>query len=91
MEHNETPMTLSHAAQAVLDAMFKVNLDFGVVLLNSGEEAKLAAAALRAAADQPYEVPTWIRGDDYWTYRNAIESERERNRTIAAELEGFSE
>ena len=37
---------LSPAAQAVLDAMHEVNLDFG------GENAELAAAALRAAADQ---------------------------------------
>jgi hypothetical protein len=34
------------AAQAVLDAMYEVNMDFG------DENATLAAAALRAAADQ---------------------------------------
>ena len=37
---------LSPAAQAVLDAMYEVNMDF------DGENATLAAAALRAAADQ---------------------------------------
>ena len=35
---------LSPAAQAVLDAMHEVNLDFG------GENAELAAAALKAVA-----------------------------------------
>jgi hypothetical protein len=39
-------MVLSPAAQAVLDAMYQVNMDF------SGENAQLAAAALHAAADQ---------------------------------------
>lgn len=37
---------LSPTAQAVLDAMYEVNMDFG------DENAKLAAAALRTAADQ---------------------------------------
>jgi len=37
---------LSSAAQAVLDAMYQVNMDF------SGENAQLAAAALRAVVDQ---------------------------------------
>jgi hypothetical protein len=37
---------LSPAAQAVLDAMYQVNMDF------SGENAQLAAAALRAAVEQ---------------------------------------
>jgi len=37
---------LSPAAQAVLDAMYEVNMDF------DGENATLAAAALEAAADQ---------------------------------------
>ena len=41
-----TKMVLSPAAQAVLDAMYQVNMDF------SGENAQLAATALRAAADQ---------------------------------------
>ena len=41
-----TKIVLSPAAQAVLDAMYPVNMDF------DGENARLAAAALRAAADQ---------------------------------------
>ena len=45
-EHAPGPEPLSPAAQAVLDAMYEVNMDFG------DENAKLAAAALRALADQ---------------------------------------
>ena len=37
---------LSPAAQAVLDAMYEVNMDF------DGENATLAAAAIEALADQ---------------------------------------
>ena len=37
---------LSPAAQAVLDAMYGINMDF------NGENSALAAAALLAAADQ---------------------------------------
>lgn len=48
----------------------------------------IIAAALRAAAEQPYEVPVHIRGDDYWVYRAGVDAERERNLAIAAELEG---
>jgi hypothetical protein len=45
------------------------------------------AAALIAAAEQPYEVPPWYRGDDYWTYRNGVDAERSRLLTLATELE----
>jgi hypothetical protein len=44
------------------------------------------AAALIAAADQPYEVPAQYRGEDYWMYRRGVEAERGRNLAIAAEL-----
>ena len=45
-EHAPGPEPLSPDAEAVLDAMYEVNMDFG------DENAKLAAAALRALADQ---------------------------------------
>ena len=75
---------LSPQAQAVLDAVLTDNL--------TGPERfwarAHAAAAIRAAVDQPYEVPADIRGGDYWTYRAGVEAERNRNLAIAAELEG---
>ena len=52
---------LSPAAQAMLDAMYEVNMDF------DGENATLAAAALEAVADQVVpceEVPVLMRGRD---------------------------
>lgn len=45
------------------------------------------AAAFRVAANQPYDVPVWIRGEAYWPYRNGADAERERFLGIAAELE----
>jgi hypothetical protein len=48
------------------------------------------AAALRAAADQPYEVPAYFRGDDYWRYRDGVDAERNRLLAIAAELDNNS-
>jgi len=44
------------------------------------------AAALEAAADQPYEVPSWYRGDDCQTYRDGADAQRNRILSIAAEL-----
>jgi hypothetical protein len=79
---------LSPQAQAVLDA-FASQMEGGWI---SPEfipyEARKIAAALEAAADQPYEVPPWHRGDDYWTYRNGADAERNRLLAIAAELRG---
>ena len=72
---------LSPAAQAVLDAASD-SLDC------RGYISDQVAAALQAAADQDYEVPAYIRGDDYWHYRNGVEAERSRILAIAAELEG---
>jgi hypothetical protein len=71
---------LSPAAQAVLDAANKAYDQAGTV-------AEGTAAALRAAADQPYDVPAWIQGDAYWNYRNGADAERERLLAIADELE----
>jgi len=68
---------LSPAAQAVLDA---------AAFAEPGFQSSIAAA-LRAAAEQPYEVPPWYRGDDYWTYRNGVDAERSRLLTLATELE----
>ena len=67
---------LSPAAQAVLDA---------AGASEPGIHATIAAALI-AAADQPYEVPAQYRGEDYWMYRRGVEAERDRNLAIAAEL-----
>ena len=75
------PTPLSPAAQAVLNAAHDVIPD------TSAGEVLAIAAALRAAADQPYDVPVWIQGDAYWAYRNGVDAERESFRAIAAELE----
>jgi hypothetical protein len=77
-----TKMVLSPEAQAVLDAAEPLIAPSECL----GLEAALAAAFC-AAADQPYEVPAYYRGDDYWTYRNGIDAERNRFITIATELE----
>ena len=69
---------LSPAVQAVLDA----------IDANDGESDRtVAAAALRAAAEQPYEVPAYFRGDDYWRFRDGVDAERNRLLAIATELE----
>ena len=72
---------LSPAAQAVKDH-FLANVPIG---LEQG-----LAAALRAAADQPYEVPAYFRGDDYWRFRDGVDAERNRLLAIAAELDNNS-
>ncbi len=45
------------------------------------------AAALRAAADQRWEVPPWYRGDDYLIFRDAVTTERNRLLALATELD----
>jgi len=75
---------LSPAAQAVLDTMYEVNMDF------DGENATLAAAALEAAADQV--VPPAL--EEEWRDRNQalpltkMVEIRLKLLAIAAELEG---
>jgi len=73
---------LSPAAQAVLDTMYEVNMDF------DGENATLAAAALRAAADQvvPAEedMPLNLAHRLRW---DVMQSVRCQLLAIAAELE----
>jgi hypothetical protein len=69
---------LSPAAQAVLDAMYEVNMDF------DGENATLAAAALEALADRvvPEHKP-WLRTDGEPAARHKVRLEL---LAIAAEL-----
>jgi hypothetical protein len=82
---------LSPAAQAVLDAAFPA-YDDETLYVATGEQhaGKIAAAALRAAADQPYEVPAYYRGDDYWRFRDGVDAERNRLLDIATELDNVS-
>lgn len=77
------PTPLSPTAQAVLDALSMDELNGPQQLMARAH----AAAALHAAADQPYEVPAHVLGDSYWLYRNGVDAERDRLRTIAAELD----
>ena len=73
---------LSPSAQAVWDAYELVDCDeFKIDPRQAG-----LAAALQAAADQPYEVPPWYRGDDCRAYRDGADAERNRLLAIAAEL-----
>jgi hypothetical protein len=74
-----SPPPLSPAAQAVSDAAYKA-------WITEDRPSSIAAAALIAAADQPYEVPPQYRGDDYWMYRRGVEAVRDQSRAIAAEL-----
>ena len=76
---------LSPAAQAMLDAMYEVNMDF------DGENATLAAAVLEAVAAQvvPKEWPTI---EDYNEYDQGVAAAHIKCRNqllaIAAELRG---
>ena len=82
---------LSHAAQAMLDAMYEVNMDF------DGENATLAAAALEAVADLVV-LDLMFPGDNGLTALRRLRDDRadggtarkagQRLRTIAAELRG---
>jgi hypothetical protein len=74
---------LSPAAQAVLDAMYGINMDF------NGENSALAAAALLAAADQVVPKPDDIdKGSlSLAAIRNRCKV-RDQLLAIAAELEG---
>jgi hypothetical protein len=73
-----TKMDLSPAAQAVLDAVRKIC---------PAPADEIAAAALRAVADQHWEVPPWYRGDDYLIFRDAVTTERNRLLAFATELD----
>ena len=74
---------LSPAAQAMLDAMYEVNMDF------DGENATLAAAALEAVADQVVPEEPMYSFDLRWMYeRDTRQSIRSKLLAIAAELRG---
>ena len=68
---------LSPSAQAVLDAYETT----------PGTSPGLAAA-LRAVANQPQEVPVHVQDESYWPYVNGIEQMQEFLERIANELEG---
>jgi hypothetical protein len=69
---------LSPAVQAVLDAMYGINMDF------NDENSALAAAALRAAADRMMS----LIGDIYHPkYLEGIKASADFLENIAAELE----
>lgn len=78
--NDHAPPPLSPAALDLLDAYVAAACKY-----NYSPRAGLAAA-LRAAAELPYEVPAYIRGDDYMYYIKGVESERQRNIAIANEL-----
>jgi protein-disulfide isomerase-like protein with CxxC motif len=73
-----TMTDLSPAAQAVLDAMHEVNMDF------DGENAILAAAALRAAADRTMSL---IGDVCHPKFMEGIEAASDFLEQIAAELD----
>jgi len=82
---------LSPAAQAVLDAMYGINMDF------NGENSALAAAAIRAAADQvlpDFDEPDWGACDqmrcDIELYTDH-QRKRQQLLAIAAELKGVND
>jgi hypothetical protein len=77
---------LSPAARAVLDSMYEVNMDF------NDENHAIAAAALRAAADQVVPDESHPEESQFWD--DEAEQEWQNNRhvrlqflAIAAELE----
>jgi hypothetical protein len=74
---------LSPAAQAVIDALCMDELNGPQQLMARAH----AAAALRATTELPFQVPAYIRGDDYMYYIEGVESERQRNLAIANELD----
>ena len=72
---------LSPAAQAVLDAAINV--------AESPDAEAIAAAALRAAADQVVPEEPLYGGDQRWMYeRDTRQESRKKFLVIAAELEG---
>ncbi|NCW69458.1 MAG: hypothetical protein EBV86_13015 [Marivivens sp.] len=62
---------LSPAAQAMLDAMYEVNMDF------DGENATLAAAALEAVADQVVPEEPMYSFDLRWMYERDTRQSKE--------------
>jgi hypothetical protein len=78
---------LSPAAQAVLDAAFSAYWSAEQEAPN--DEGMIAAAALRAAADQVVPEEPLHYGDQRWMFeRDARQACRKKFLAIAAELEG---
>jgi len=78
---------LSPAAQAVLDAANNSSAYGPEDCLN--EARQIAAAALRAAADQVVPEEPLYGGDQRWEYeRDERQESRKKLLAIAAELEG---
>ena len=78
---------LSPAAQAVLDAAFCAYWSAEQEAPN--DEGMIAAAALRAAADQVVPEEPLHYGDQRWMFeRDARQACRKKFLAIAAELEG---
>ena len=78
---------LSPAAQAVLDAAFSAYWSAEQEAPN--DEGMIAAAALRAAADQVVPEEPLYGGDQRWMWeRDARQACRKKLLAIAAELEG---
>jgi hypothetical protein len=46
----------------------------------------IIAAAFRAAAKLPYDVPPHVIGESYWPYRNGMNRQRDYYLSIADEL-----
>lgn len=75
---------LSPAAQAVLNtAARRYAID--------GDLQDSIAAALRAAANQPYPIRVQNLENGYWCYRDGADAKRDCILAIAAELENLSE
>ena len=80
---------LSPAAQAVLDAAFPVYDEENLYIVSGEQHAgMIAAAALRAAADQVVPEEPLNGGDQRWMYeRDTRQESRTQLLAIAAELE----
>ena len=75
--------TLSPAAAEVLEA-FTANWQDEPL----NQDRQCLAAALRAVANQPQEVPVHVQADSYWPYVNGIEAMQGFLERLADELEG---
>ncbi len=77
---------VSTATQAVLNAIDDVSYDLSI--RDQSYPNVIAAAVLRAVANQPQEVPVHVQDESYWPYVNGIEQMQEFLERLAAELEG---
>jgi len=86
MENNSTNPSAPTSVQAVEAAIQEVSYDWSN--MQEAHPNVIAAAALRAVANQPQEVPVHIQGESYWPYVNGIEAMQVFLERIADELEG---